>query len=210
VLGCTNEIIAVHLMGVAADGDAELTAEAQVRNFEALLLGVYQQVLRLQVAVHHAMLVAVRHALDELVHEGLQGKPQQPSHPCTWTLTLNMCIEVDRICLVSQHAYTILHDQIGLVCCTLCGALTLTCMIGIGGDLGPLPVLSMNFFKSVVRYSKTWHTAQRVYGADDTACHDIARATHIKATHTCNAAGSPSTALACCPPVRAPHIAACM
>lgn len=61
-------------MGVAPDGDAELATEAQIRDLEALLLGVHQQVLRLQIAVHNAVLVAVRHPLDQLVHEGLRGR----------------------------------------------------------------------------------------------------------------------------------------
>ena len=60
-------------MGVAADGDAEAAAQAQVRDLEAHVVGVHQKVLRLQVAMHDAVLVAVRHALDQLVHEALQS-----------------------------------------------------------------------------------------------------------------------------------------
>ncbi len=60
-------------MCVAFYGYTEGTAEAQVCNFEAILTIVHQQVLWLQVAVHHTMLVAVRHSLDELIHEALQA-----------------------------------------------------------------------------------------------------------------------------------------
>ncbi len=34
-----------HLMGVAADGDAEAAAQAQVRDLEAHVVGVHQQIL---------------------------------------------------------------------------------------------------------------------------------------------------------------------
>ena len=60
------------LVCVAFYGHAEGTAQAQIRNFEAILAVVYQQVLWLQVAVHDAMLVAVRYSFDQLVHEALQ------------------------------------------------------------------------------------------------------------------------------------------
>ena len=67
-------------MSVAADGDAELAAKSQVGNLQALLLSVNQQILWLEVAVHDAVLVAVRHPLDQLVHERLQAGRQTHLH----------------------------------------------------------------------------------------------------------------------------------
>lgn len=59
-------------MSVGLDGDAEGAAEAQVCNLEAEGVIIDQEVLRLQVSVHHPVLVAVRCALHQLVHEALQ------------------------------------------------------------------------------------------------------------------------------------------
>jgi hypothetical protein len=59
-------------MGVALDWDAEGAPKAKVSNLQALLGIVHQQILRLQVTVHDSMFVAVRHTLDQLVHEALQ------------------------------------------------------------------------------------------------------------------------------------------
>lgn len=61
-----------HLVRVGLDGHAEGAAEPQVSDFEAVHRVVNQQVLRLEVAVHHAVLVAVRDALHQLVHEALR------------------------------------------------------------------------------------------------------------------------------------------
>lgn len=60
------------LVGVAFDGDAEGAAEPQVCNLEAVLAVVHQQVLWLQIAVHDTVLMAVRYALYQLVHEALR------------------------------------------------------------------------------------------------------------------------------------------
>ena len=62
-----------NLMGVALDWDADCAPQSQVCNFEALRLIVHQQVLGLQVPVHHAMLVHVSCSFDQLVHEALQA-----------------------------------------------------------------------------------------------------------------------------------------
>lgn len=61
------------LMRVAFDGDAECAAEAQVGNLQALARIVHKQVLWLQIAVHHAVLVAVRDTFYQLVHEALRA-----------------------------------------------------------------------------------------------------------------------------------------
>lgn len=60
-------------MCVAFDGDAECTAKTQVGNLAAHDAVINQQVLGLQVSVHDTVLVAVREALDQLVHEALQA-----------------------------------------------------------------------------------------------------------------------------------------
>ena len=64
-----------HLMCIGLDGNGEVASEAQVRHLEQRVRGVvvHQQVLRLQVAMHHSMLVHVRHTLEQLVHEALHG-----------------------------------------------------------------------------------------------------------------------------------------
>jgi len=58
-------------MCVALDWYAESPAQAQVCNLECHALVIHQQVLWLQVPVHHTMLVAVRQPLDELVEHAL-------------------------------------------------------------------------------------------------------------------------------------------
>ncbi len=68
---------AARLVRVALDGDAERAAQAQVCDLQALGRVVDQQVLRLQVAVHHTVLVAVRDALDQLVHEALRARARR-------------------------------------------------------------------------------------------------------------------------------------
>lgn len=65
--------VSAHLVCVALDWDAEGPAQAQVGDLEAHGAVVDQQVLRLEVAVQHAVLVAVRQALDELVQEVLRA-----------------------------------------------------------------------------------------------------------------------------------------
>ena len=59
-------------MCVALDGYTEGAAKSQVCNLEAVLAVVHQQVLWLQIPVHDTMLMAVCHALDQLVHEALR------------------------------------------------------------------------------------------------------------------------------------------
>ncbi len=63
------------LVRVAFDRDTERAAKPQIRNLQAVSLIVHKQVLRLQVAVHHAVLVAVRDSLHQLVHEALRSTP---------------------------------------------------------------------------------------------------------------------------------------
>ena len=58
-------------MGVGLEWDAEGPAEPQVGDLELELGPVDEEVLRLEVAVEDAVLVAVAHALDELPHEPL-------------------------------------------------------------------------------------------------------------------------------------------
>ena len=68
------ERVRARLVRVGLDGHAEGAAEAQVGDLEAVDGVVDKQVLRLEVAVHHAVLVAVRNALDQLVHEALRAQ----------------------------------------------------------------------------------------------------------------------------------------
>ena len=60
------------LMCVGLDGDAEGAAQVQICDLEAEGVVIDQHILRLQVAVHHTVHVAVRCALDQLVHEALR------------------------------------------------------------------------------------------------------------------------------------------
>ena len=60
-------------MGVGLEWDAEGPAEPQVGDLELELGPVDEEVLRLEVAVEDAVLVAVAHALDELPHEPLHN-----------------------------------------------------------------------------------------------------------------------------------------
>ena len=55
-----------NLVGVGADGDAERAREAEVGQLQ-LALAVNEQVLGLEVAVEHAVVVAEGHAVEELV-----------------------------------------------------------------------------------------------------------------------------------------------
>ena len=64
-------------MGIALDWDADCAPQPQVCNLEALRLIVHQQVLGLEVSVHHAMLVHVGCSFDQLVHEALQADREQ-------------------------------------------------------------------------------------------------------------------------------------
>lgn len=59
-------------MCIGLDWYAESSAKAQVGNFQAGALVIHEEVLWLEVSVHDAVLVAVSHTLDELVHETLQ------------------------------------------------------------------------------------------------------------------------------------------
>ena len=63
------------LVRVGLDGNGESAAQPQVGNFEAQRCFVHKQVLRLEVPVHDAVLVAVRHPLYQLVHEALHRQP---------------------------------------------------------------------------------------------------------------------------------------
>ncbi len=58
-------------MGVGSDGDRERPPKTKVSNLEDLGGLVYQQILRLQITMHHAVLVAVSTTLQQLVHEAL-------------------------------------------------------------------------------------------------------------------------------------------
>ncbi len=59
-------------MRVALDRYAEGPAQPQVSNLQCHGLVINQQVLWLEVPVHHTVLVAVRKALDQLVQHALQ------------------------------------------------------------------------------------------------------------------------------------------
>mmetsp|Transcript_56948 Transcript_56948/g.180181 ORF Transcript_56948/g.180181 Transcript_56948/m.180181 type:complete len:344 (+) Transcript_56948:281-1312(+) len=61
------------LVGVGFDGHGEGAAQAKVRNLQDVLSLVHQEILGLEVPVHDPVPVAVRHALEELVHEVLDG-----------------------------------------------------------------------------------------------------------------------------------------
>ena len=60
-----------HLVCVGSDGDAERSGEAEVCEFDGAV-SVDEEVLRLQVAVQHAVRVAVGDARQELVQVALQ------------------------------------------------------------------------------------------------------------------------------------------
>ena len=120
-----------HLVCVGFDWDAERPAQAKIGNLQALLLVVHEQVLRFQIAVHYAVLVAMGHALDQLVHEALQ-----PIHGLARDLLGNVPGKLFRL--------------------TTTWTRTATLIVGAGrGWLGPLPFRSMNFFRSVLRNSNT-------------------------------------------------------
>jgi hypothetical protein len=55
---------------VTADGDAKRPCQAKVGQLQ-LAFPVDEQVLRFQVAVQHAVVVAVRHACEQLVQKRL-------------------------------------------------------------------------------------------------------------------------------------------
>lgn len=68
-------------MCVALDGNAKLAPQPEVGDLEGRVgVGglVDQQVLRLEVAMHHAVLVAMRGAFEQLVHEALWCGDVQP------------------------------------------------------------------------------------------------------------------------------------
>jgi hypothetical protein len=71
-----------HLVRVLLDRDAERSTEAEVGDLQALRLVVHEQVLRLEVAVHYAVLVTVRYALDQLIHEALRGAARVQGSGC--------------------------------------------------------------------------------------------------------------------------------
>ena len=56
-------------MRVALDGNAECSAQSQIRDFQRVGRVFYQQILRFKIPVHHAVLVTVCDAFDELIHE---------------------------------------------------------------------------------------------------------------------------------------------
>ena len=60
------------LVGEGIDGDAKRPRQPEIRKLE-LALGVDEQVLRLQVAVQDAVVVAEGDATQQLLHEGLDG-----------------------------------------------------------------------------------------------------------------------------------------
>ena len=61
-----------NFVGEGVDGDAKGTGEAKVGEFE-LAFVIYQEVLRLKVAVEDTIVVAEGDALEELVHERFYG-----------------------------------------------------------------------------------------------------------------------------------------
>lgn len=69
---------AAHLVRVALDRDAECTAQPQVCNLTAHYAVIHKQVLGLQITMHDAMFVAVRQALNQLVHKTLQVQELRP------------------------------------------------------------------------------------------------------------------------------------
>lgn len=63
-----------YLMSERPDRDAERPRQSKVRELQEVVAAVNQQVLRLQVAVEHAVRVAVGDAPQNLVEEGLHGR----------------------------------------------------------------------------------------------------------------------------------------
>lgn len=70
-------------MRIALYGDAKGSAQAQVSNLQGICAVIHQQILWLQVPMHHAMLVTVGYPLQQLVHEVLQKPKPQLRDSCT-------------------------------------------------------------------------------------------------------------------------------
>lgn len=68
--------LAAYLVGVCANRDVEGTSQAEVGELQVAAL-VYQDVLRLQIAVQDAVRVAEGDAPKQLVYVGLHTHPQQ-------------------------------------------------------------------------------------------------------------------------------------
>lgn len=60
-----------HLVRVSADGDAKCARKAKVRELQCVVIAIDEEVLRLQVAMEHAVAVAVRDAEQELLQVAL-------------------------------------------------------------------------------------------------------------------------------------------
>lgn len=103
----------------------------------------HQQVLRLEVTVHHAVLVHVRDALEQLIHEALQTGTREAARDeephCN--MPSRAMLRREQSCRASSKPATPLLR-------------TLTSSGG-SGLLEPLPLRSMYFLRSVLRYSNT-------------------------------------------------------
>lgn len=155
---CYKQLLA-DLVCVALDWYAEGPAQPQVSDLECHGLVVNQKVLWLQVPVHHAVLVAVRQALDQLVQHALQAHVQQRNRRDRYSATNNFWWPGTSCSFARQPASTRLFER---RCPHLPALLAASCtlMTGLGsGKLGPLPVRSMYFLRSVVRYSNTCNDA---------------------------------------------------
>ena len=75
------------LMRVALYWYAECATQSQVSYLQTLCVIIYQQILRLQVTMHHAMLVTVRSSLEKLIHEALHDVIHRNNlqHGCEYT-----------------------------------------------------------------------------------------------------------------------------
>ena len=95
-------------MGVGAEGDTKGSGETEVGELEVAFL-VDEQVLGLQVAVEHAVLVAEGNALQQLVHEGFDNLWLQSS---ALAVCVHVLLEVAVHELEHQHKFVLGVDHI--------------------------------------------------------------------------------------------------
>lgn len=116
------------------------------------------------IPVHDAVLVAVCYTLDKLVHEALQSQPNNEQMLYTLMPWDAVLLQILMMLSMNLHQFWLLMlwDAVmdGHIQSTVLGAEQWTFMSrGSRGKFGPFPILSMNFFRSVLRYSNTCNPA---------------------------------------------------